>query len=79
MSTISDRVIRLVSEQFNVDIEECNNETLFEEFNADSLDSIELLMAIEQEFDLDIADEIANEFKTIQDVVTHLERASTSE
>jgi acyl carrier protein len=40
---------------------------------ADSLDAVELIMAIEDEFDIEINDEVAQNMKTVRDIVTHLE------
>lgn len=74
MSTITDRVNRLISEQFGVSVEECNNEMTFEQLEADSLDMVELLMEIEEEFELEIADDDADGFKTVGHVIAYLER-----
>ncbi len=48
-------------------------ETSFEELNADSLDIVELVMAIEEEFKLEISDEEVEKIKTVGDVVRYIE------
>ncbi len=47
--------------------------SLAEDLGADSLDAVEVIMAIENEFDIEINDEVAQTFKTVGDVVTYIE------
>ena len=49
---------------------------LKEDLEADSLDAVELIMAVEEEFDVDIPDEKAAEMKTVQDIVDYIEANS---
>lgn len=65
MSSIFEKVKAIVVEQLGVDEEEVTIETSFEDLNADSLDIVELVMALEEEFDIEIPDEDAEKIKTI--------------
>ncbi|MZP29082.1 acyl carrier protein [Heliobacterium undosum] len=72
MSSIFDKVKAIVVEQLGVDEEEVNMETSFEDLNADSLDIVELVMALEEEFDIEIPDEDAEKIKTIGSAVEYI-------
>lgn len=75
---MSDNFIRLqeiISEQLNIELNEITLSSNFiEELGADSLDVVELVMAIENEFDLEIDDAIASEIQTVQDALRYIER-----
>ncbi|MCC2669386.1 MAG: acyl carrier protein [Armatimonadetes bacterium] len=78
MSTF-DRVKKVVVDQLNVDAEEVTAEASFvEDLRADSLDMVELSMAFEEEFQVDIPDEDAEKIKTVQDAVTYIDEKSKS-
>lgn len=78
MSTF-DRVKKVVVEQLNVDAEEVTAEASFvEDLRADSLDMVELSMAFEEEFQVDIPDEDAEKIKTVQDAVNYIDEKSKS-
>lgn len=78
MSTF-DRVKKVVVDQLNVDSEEVTPEASFvEDLRADSLDMVELSMAFEEEFQVDIPDEDAEKIKTVQDAVNYIEEKSKS-
>ncbi|WP_295700696.1 acyl carrier protein [uncultured Helicobacter sp.] len=63
--------------QLNVDANEVKPESRFiEDLNADSLDVVELVMALEEKFSIEIPDEDAEKIKTVNDVVTYIERAT---
>lgn len=64
---VGDRIIRIVSQVMAIDTAtlELN---IIDDLNADSLDQIELVMAIEDEFDIEIPDEDAENMKTIEDI-----------
>lgn len=71
---IFDKVVSLISEHFNVSSADVNNDTNFvTDLNADSLDMVELIMAFEEEFDVQIEDEDLSKIKTISDVVGYIE------
>jgi len=70
MSDIKNRIIKVTCEQLGVEAELVTDEAnFFEDLGADSLDSVELVMAFEEEFDLEISDEAAEKIKTISDVL----------
>jgi acyl carrier protein len=72
-------VKKVVVDQLNVDAEEVTAEASFvEDLRADSLDMVELSMAFEEEFQVDIPDEDAEKIKTVQDAVTYIDEKSKS-
>ena len=78
MSTF-DRVKKVVVDQLNVEPDEVTPEATFvEDLRADSLDMVELSMAFEEEFQVDIPDEDAEKIKTVQDAVNYIEEKSGS-
>ena len=67
MSDIESRVIAIVAEQLDVKIEEVNKTSSFvDDLGADSLDTVELVMALEEEFDAEIPDDEAEKITTVQ-------------
>jgi len=68
---IYERLLQLITEQFSVDGDTITEETSFmEDLNADSLDLVELMMSIEEEFDLgEIEDDSLDKIKTVGDAV----------
>ena len=67
MSTIEERVKKIIGEQLGVKQEEVtNNASFVEDLGADSLDTVELVMALEEEFDTEIPDEEAEKITTVQ-------------
>ncbi|MBE6028774.1 MAG: acyl carrier protein [Clostridiales bacterium] len=72
---ILDQVKELVVNQTGVSADELNLDTsLMNDINADSLDAVEIIMAIEDEFEIKIPDEEAEKFLTIRDIVEFLEK-----
>ena len=75
-ASIEDRVIRLVIDQLCADkqpVPEVTRETSFiNDLEADSLDTVELVMALEEEFDLEIPDETAEEITTVGQAIDHI-------
>ena len=73
-STIYDRLKGLVTEQLGVDEEEVTLEASFvDDLNADSLDLVELIMSLEEEFGLEISDEDAEKIVTVGDAASYIE------
>lgn len=69
---VFEKVKSIVVDQLGVDEEQISLETSFTELNADSLDIVELIMALEEEFDLDIPDEDAEKIRTVGDAVNYI-------
>ena len=73
MSKIEQRVIKMVAEQLGVKEDEIKHESSFvEDLGADSLDTVELIMALEEEFDAEIPDEDAEKIATVQDAIDYI-------
>ncbi len=73
MSTIEDRVRKIIVEQLGVKEEEAKNEASFvDDLGADSLDTVELVMALEEEFDTEIPDEEAEKITTVQSAIDYV-------
>ena len=74
MSSIEERVIKMVAEQLGVKEEDVKPTSSFvEDLGADSLDTVELIMALEEEFDAEIPDEEAEKISTVQDAISYIE------
>ena len=75
MSGIEERVIKVIAEQLGVDEAKVVTEASFvEDLGADSLDTVELVMALEDEFDVEIPDEDAEKIATVKDAVEYVEK-----
>lgn len=73
MSTIEERVKKIVAEQLGVKLEEVTNEASFvDDLGADSLDTVELVMALEEEFETEIPDEDAEKISTVQTAIDYV-------
>ncbi len=69
-----DKVKALVAEQLNVDENEVTAEaSILEDLGADSLDLVDLVMTLEEEFDVEIPDEAVQNIKTVGDIVKYIE------
>ena len=76
-SEIEERVLNIVCEQMGVSRDSVSKETTFvNDLGADSLDTVELVMEFEDEFDISIPDEVAEQIKTVGDAITHIEKAA---
>ncbi len=72
---IEDKVVQIVSEQLSVDKSEIARETSFvNDLNADSLDTVELVMELEDEFDLTIPDDEAEKLKTVGEAIDYIQK-----
>lgn len=74
MADIEKRVKEIIAEQLKVDdVSNVTNEASFiDDLGADSLDIVELIMALEEKYDTEIADEVAEKMATVKDVVEYI-------
>jgi acyl carrier protein len=78
MSDISDRVKKIVIEHLGVEAEKVtDNASFIDDLGADSLDTVELVMAFEEEFGTEIPDDAAETIQTVGDAIRFLEAHST--
>ena len=78
MSNIEEQVKQIVAEQLGVKVEEVTNEASFvDDLGADSLDTVELVMALEEEFDCEIPDEEAEKITTVQLAIDYVKEKNT--
>ena len=78
MSTF-DQVKKIVKEQLGVEEDEIQmSSTFVDDLGADSLDIVELIMAFEEEFNIEIPDEKAEKIKTVEDVVKYIDGATNA-
>ena len=77
MEEIQSKVIQIISEQLGRDVSEIQmNSHFIEDLDADSLDTVELVMALEEEFEIDIPDEAAENISTVQSAVDFIVNAN---
>jgi acyl carrier protein len=77
MSSTEERVTKIVVEQLGVKAEEVKPEASFvEDLGADSLDTVELVMALEEEFETEIPDEEAEKISTVQAAIDYINNNS---
>lgn len=68
-----EKIKEIIADKLSVDADEINLESSFiDDLNADSLDIVELIMALEDELDMEIPDEDVENFKTVGDVVNYV-------
>lgn len=73
-SSVEERVKKIIVEQLGVDASEVKPEASFvEDLGADSLDTVELVMAFEEEFDIEIADDDAEKILNVRDAIKYIE------
>ena len=71
--SVEEKVKKIIAEKLSVDLEEVVPEALFvDDLGADSLDLVELIMSMEEEFDIDISDEDAEKLISVQDAITYI-------
>ncbi|HPQ41729.1 MAG TPA: acyl carrier protein [bacterium] len=71
--SVEERVIKVVADQLGVDQSEVTPEASFtDDLGADSLDTVELVMAFEEEFDVEIPDEDAEKMNIVKDAINYL-------
>jgi acyl carrier protein len=75
--SIQDKVKKIIAEKLSVEIEELVPEASFvDDLGADSLDLVELIMSMEEEFDIEISDEEAEKLATVKDVFDYIDANS---
>lgn len=73
MASIEEKVKQIVAEQLGVDEDQVTGDASFmDDLGADSLDTVELVMALEEEFDIEIPDEDAEKIVTVQDAIDYI-------
>jgi len=73
MSSVEERVRKLISEQLGVKEDEVKDDASFvEDLGADSLDTVELVMALEEEFETEIPDEEAEKITTVKEAIDYI-------
>lgn len=69
---VFEKIKEIIAEKLVVSQDEITMETTFEDLGADSLDIVELIMAIEEEYDIQVSDDEAEKAKTVGDVVNYI-------
>ena len=79
MSDTAERVKKIVVEHLNVDADKVSdNASFIEDLGADSLDTVELVMAFEEEFGIEIPDDAAESIVTVGDAVKYIDKANAA-
>lgn len=74
-STIFEKIKKIIVEQLRIDEDLITmDSSITDDLGADSLDAVELIMALEEEFGIDVPDEDTEKFKTVGDVVRYVEK-----
>ena len=77
MATVEEKVIKIICEQLDVPAEDVVPEASFvDDLGADSLDQVELIMAMEEDFDISIPDEDAEKISTVQNAIDYIKKAT---
>ena len=79
VASVEERVIDIVAEQLGVDKEKITRDTHFvNDLGADSLDTVELVMELEEEFDINIPDDAAEKIQTVGEAIDFIDKAQSS-
>ncbi len=71
--SVEDKVKKIIAEKLSVDMDEVVPDAAFvDDLGADSLDLVELIMSMEEEFDIDISDEDAEQIATVKDAIAYI-------
>ena len=77
MSAVADKVREIIAKQLGVKLEEVTPQATFiDDLGADSLDTVEIVMALEEEFKAEIPDEDAEKMKTVGEAIKYIEERS---
>ncbi|RLB76096.1 MAG: acyl carrier protein [Deltaproteobacteria bacterium] len=77
MASIEERVKQIIAEQLGVDEEQVTDNAAFmDDLGADSLDTVELVMALEEEFDVEISDEDAEKIQNVKNAIDYINKTS---
>lgn len=75
--SVQEKLIDIIAEQLSVDKAKVVPAASFiDDLGADSLDLVELIMAMEEAFDIEIADEVAEKITTVQDAINHISKVT---
>ncbi|MDF1577586.1 MAG: acyl carrier protein [Desulfobulbales bacterium] len=75
--SVQEKLIDIIAEQLSVDkAKVVPNASFVDDLGADSLDLVELIMAMEEAFDIEIADEVAEKITTVKDAIAHVEKVT---
>lgn len=78
--SVEERVKSIIVEQLGVDAEEVNSDASFvEDLGADSLDTVELIMAFEEEFGVEISDDDAEKIRKVRDAVEYIDKRAKAQ
>ena len=78
MSSVEDQVKAIIAEQLGIKVDEIKQDASFvDDLGADSLDTVELVMALEEEFETEIPDEEAEKITTVQNAIHYVNNAKT--
>ena len=73
--SVEQKVKEIVAEQLSISSDEIKNESSFiDDLGADSLDTVELVMALEEEFDIEISDDEAENISTVQSAIDYINK-----
>ncbi len=79
VASVEQRVVDIVAEQLGVSKDQITRETSFvNDLGADSLDTVELVMELEEEFDINIPDDAAEKIQTVGQAIDHIEQTVDS-
>lgn len=74
MALDKDKIVTIIAEQLQIDEDQVTPDASFmDDLGADSLDTVELIMALEEEFDMEIPDSEAEKIRTVQDALDYME------
>ena len=78
MSSVEDQVRAIIAEQLGIKVDEIKQDASFvDDLGADSLDTVELVMALEEEFETEIPDEEAEKITTVQNAIDYVKKSKS--